>query len=727
MMSFPLLLCAIQETDTNHTNTKPTLNLLATLPFPDEALSPIYSGGYALVPAVQLAVEHINNSSKILPEYTLDILIVDSGCNTDKARSSLFGNVVHGSMPIAGIVGPVCSEAAFVIGPLNTKGRLGVTQIIAGSSPLLNSRTEYPLTFGIVSSSLVFANAFITLIEHNQWVKISIFYESDNKYYSSVYHSFTKMFTSKFPSNNIKFAAAMSVNSAPILEVEKLGIRIVIVIASSRLTRNLICLAFHNNIQFPIYQFIIMELPVELILQEHKFVYNRLEYYCSAETMKKALNGAILTSYNFTSIKRDTVTVSGLTFTQLQSQYRKKFKEYSDAINMTVEEDAYSYPFVFYDAVWALTMGLYNSIPMLKDLNQSLPNLTTFWTNASEVIRDSMYKTQFQGVSGWISFDNETGHASTVVDILQVNDDGQAVLVGYYNAGDTIFINEGSLNFVSDNLDIQFLTLHPAVTTTGAVFVLIALFLSIALYAATLYYNKEPSVKATAPKLNFFIFLGCCLIVASVVVLTVQNSIYSSVDTVGIGLCNTYTWCLNFGYTLIFGTILARSWRLYRIFFHSFKVGEYLSDCMLSLIVMTLLLVDIILCIIGIIAFPIKESEIDISNTPLSVIFQRTCTYTWFIGVEFGYKGFLTLAVLCLAVANRHIRHKSFRNTRSINTLVYSLVLVMGIGVPTSIILTYLDFNVNVTYSVTSAMLITIVHLCLFLVFFPPLIPVIKT
>ena len=716
--------CAFEEAETNHTHLKPTLKLLASLPFPDETLSQIYSGGHSLVPAVQLAVDHINKCSEFLPEYTLDVVIVDSGCNTDKARSSLFENVVHGSTPIAGIVGPVCSEAALVIAPLNIIGRLGVTQVTTGTSPLLNSRTNYPITFGIVSSSLVFANTFIALIEHNQWKIISIFYESDNRYYSSVYQSFTETFSRRFPTENIKFASEITLNLVPIEAVVNLGIRIVIVIASSSSTRSLICLAYYNKIQFPTYQFVIMELSLESLLQEHKFVYNGVEYDCSAETMQKALTGSVLTSYNFTSTAPEIVTVSGLTFAQLQSDYEQKFKEYSDAINMSVDEDVYSYPYVFYDAVWALTMGLHHSSPVLKEMNQSLSSLDMFWTDATEVVRDSMYRTEFQGASGWISFDNETRRANTVVDILQVDDEGLAVLVGYYNAGDTVIINERS--FVNDSLYLDFSILHPAVTAVGSVFVLIALLLSIALYAATLYYGKVPSVKATAPKLNFFIFLGCCLIVASVIALTLQSSSHSSEEAVGIGLCTTYTWCLNFGYTLIFGTLLVKSWRLYQIFFRSFKVGEYLTDFMLSLMVMMLLLVDIILCVAWVVAFPVKESEVDISNTPLHVILQRTCTYTWFLAVELGYKGILTLAVLCLTIANRRIKQKSFRNTRSINTLVYSLVLVTGIGLPTSIILNYLRFNVNVTYSVTSAMLIIIVYLCLFLIFFPPLIPVFK-
>ena len=96
--------------------------------------------------------------------------------------------------------------------------------------------------------------------------------------------------------------------------------------------------------------------------------------------------------------------------------------------------------------------------------------------------------------------------------------------------------------------------------------------------------------------------------------------------------------------------------------------------------------------------FPIKGNQVDVSSTPLHVIVQRTCTYTWFIGVEFGYKGLLTLAVLCFTFINRRIRRKFFRTTRRINTLVYFLILVMGIGLPISIILHRLNFNIAKCY-----------------------------
>ena len=364
--------------------------------------------------------------------------------------------------------------------------------------------------------------------------------------------------------------------------MEDLGIRIIIAIASERSICSMLCLAYHRNMLFPTYQFIIMEQALETLLQKHTFE----SYHCTAEMIQKALNGAILTSYNFTSIAPEIVTFSGLTFLQVQSQYRKRLKEYGGEINIPLEEERQSYQYVFYDAVWAYAMALHKSVPLLRDINQSFPTLPMFWNDASEVIRDSMYKTQFQGVSGWTSFDNETGHASTVVDILQVNDECQAVLVGYYNAGQPIVINNDR-SFVKD--EFEFSVLHPAVTTIGSVFVLIALLLSIALYAATLYYREKPTVKATAPKLNLFIFFGCCLITVSVVALTVQNSIPLSNQTVSTGLCNTYTWCLNFGYTLVFGTILAKSWRLYRIFFYPFKQKrKYLSNYTLTLVVLSL-------------------------------------------------------------------------------------------------------------------------------------------
>jgi len=32
--------------------------------------------------------------------------------------------------------------------------------------------------------------------------------------------------------------------------------------------------------------------------------------------------------------------------------------------------------------------------------------------------------------------------------------------------------------------------------------------------------------------------------------------------------CNTFTWCLAVGYSLIFGTVCAKTWRVYRIFHH---------------------------------------------------------------------------------------------------------------------------------------------------------------
>ena len=67
-------------------NTSRIIRLLTILPYPvhpndSVSLRPYWDGGLAVLPAAQLAVEHVNQDTNTLPGYRVELLNVDGGCN----------------------------------------------------------------------------------------------------------------------------------------------------------------------------------------------------------------------------------------------------------------------------------------------------------------------------------------------------------------------------------------------------------------------------------------------------------------------------------------------------------------------------------------------------------------------------------------------------------------------------------------------------------------------
>ena len=702
----------------------PTVYILGLVPLPSSqpSLAPIYDGGHSLVPTLRLAIEHINNSSEVLPDYTLDVVIGDSGCDIDsKAVISLVQYALHSSKPIVGVVGPACSPSALAIGSLNREGRLGFVQITTGTSPLLRNQTNYPITYGIVSSSLVFADTIFQLMEENRWNRVTVFYETSQTYFSSFYQSFLEEFLRENLEENL-IVSEITESFISLQETQRRGHRVLIVIASATPARSLVCFAYHNDVIFPFYQFIFPDKRLSDFLRPEPVIALG-KFNCSMDQMKKAINGSILMDYNFNSSAPEDATVSGRTVAQVQAEYSQKVVEYGKEINMNVSEDIYAFP--YYDAVWALAMGLNSSVHLLEEINRNLSNLSVYWSAASEIISDQVSNVRFPGTSGHVSFDSATGpDVGTVVDILQL-DKGTALYLGYYSASSNMTLNITGGMFIKDSFDVKFNTLHPAVTAISALITTVALAFLIAFHVATVYYRDEPAVKASSPRLSNLIFIGCYFLIIATIMRIAQDSVTD--ETTSKQFCICYIWFLNNGCTLVFGTLLVKLWRLYRIFVHTFSSEEKdLSDLMLFIYVMILFVVDLVLLIIWMSAFPLKVTAVDVSKDPPIKEMQNMCQYSWFGLFELVYKVLLLLAVLYLSIINRHIRQKEFKHTVIINILVYSLCCVAEIGLPLVFVFRELHLDVNAINFSVFVLLMSTVFLFQFLLFLPPLLPALR-
>ena len=698
------------------------LYILAMVPFPDEEkpawARPNFGAAHSLLPAAQLAVDQINNRSDVLEDYTLKLLVGDSGCNVvTTTYVSQVEHLLYSDKEVVGIVGPACSEAALSVAALNSQMRLDTVHVTTGSIPLLDDRTKHPNTFGIISSSITHVDAILELMKQNNWNKVAVLYDLLRPYYIQTFKAFLKYHIKT--QSKITFAGGITPTFFPLQEISTIGTRVIVVMSSTIPARNLVCLAAHKGMIYPAYQFVFQDRNLaHFIVSEVTVTQLSKTYTCSREMMMEAMNGSILLHFGLTSVAPKTVTVSQLTVDQIHEEYEKRVKQRGEEMNMTLNPTVFAY--AFYDAVWAMALSVNLSIPLL---NGSTNNILK-----NEIIRNQFYTLNFQGATVTVKFDNQTGRVSSIVDIHQAkyNDTN---LIRKWNGTNLIKITNTTGDFVKDRFESTTVLLNPVLAIVGLYVSILVFVLTAVIQIINIAYCKHKSIKASSPRLNHIIFFGCYTVTATNVIYTVQVAYLpnlTSDETVGSVFCNVFAWCLNIGYTLILATILVKLWQLNHIFFNPLK-KQFLKDKFMFLVVFILLILDILLCIVWASVAPLVQSKTERlhkEGNKQVVIVELQCASTdaYFIGIITGYKFLLTTFVLYFSIRNRHITMKQFRNTRSVNALLYSLALLWGLGGPLWFVLYIQNIDLSITYCV-SCLLLTLTALSsLFFIFLPPII-----
>lgn len=121
-----------------------------------------------------------------------------------------------------------------------------------------------------------------------------------------------------------------------------------------------------------------------------------------------------------------------------------------------------------YDAVWSLAFALNSS---LGDLHTNLAYVVPGSRVLAETITNHMHTVNFQGVSGRINFDQETGfNTARRVNIYQFGERKSVTLIGFYASKELTIVNDTTSHFIKSKFD----TKHVQVSTSIAVPFLIA-------------------------------------------------------------------------------------------------------------------------------------------------------------------------------------------------------------------------------------------------------------
>ncbi|XP_064384476.1 gamma-aminobutyric acid type B receptor subunit 1-like [Halichondria panicea] len=638
-----------------------------------------------LTRAALIAVNHINNRHDLLPGYKLSLIQGDSGCLfTDRAIVSYVQNVVYPRPRedlIAGMVGPLCSDSVRILSSLVNRQEMSIPQIHLSMLSTFHNRDMYANSFGILGSIILLIDSVTSLVDTQNWYTL-LLYEDENK---SFQEAIEQLDTSMFTSERVREG---------FVRLDPLRSRVVIILAGGPLVCEILREAVKNKMVYPAFQWIVMGLEYEqLLLSDGCFVGD-------------VLDKLLFVTFNVdTAFKTDTDACGD----------DEDLKEIRKTRN-----NNFSHVSLVYDSIWALAFASNLSLPLHDNSTRGNEHLTSLVTS-------NLAEKTFKGISGFISFDSSTGYNKRRVDINQISNE-TVKLIGYFSGGSLTLINNSELINTSKGTQLESVRVEVAVLLTLAT--VVQLFIIITLHILTVVYRKHTSIRASNPKLSHCIFIGCYVLVTTLILfLWPLKTIVMLKGKVE--FCEIFNfWLFPIGITLIFAPLIAHIWRLYRIFTHFRNPGCCISNSALCLIIAVQIAVDLTIAILGTTLTPtfITRTNTGRISTEGKVIMSTMCKQNSpvLLLLMWVYKFIQASTLLGLSCLTKNIKlNRNFTTTR-FKFASYLMIVATSVLLPLYLILWITNADIHGDVVVMCILANCFFLLCILFILLPPIAEVFK-
>ena len=714
------ILLLSMEIERSHTQRTP-LRFLSLLPYPapqGALLSPSYDGGPNLLPAVRLAVKHVNEREGILDGYELEAVADDSGCDiVHNAQFSVvkrvFGNraITHtarNETDIVGIVGLVCPESALAVAELTSRPQIALVNIHQAS---VEARPgDY--SFSVVSPASSLVAALAAFIEQAGWKRIALLFETNQLFYRELYQKIPINDQPDFEFERVELFDIEDIQHG-LSTVQSSGYRVILLFVGEKYASEILCRCSEMGLTFPNYQLVLISVSISEIISSGN----------CGDGYQKSLRGSFLFNHKLKPSEED-----------IFDEYIAFHEQYTTELANPPLSQAVRGA-LLYDSVWALALALNNSADrMWTERGVTLAEYKFGMPEVSDIISQEIAKLEFDGLSGRINFSAEDGFSTRPIAIHQII--GGIQLYAEYSSDNlTMFSSNATLHIIDDSFPkLSDGALHPAVSVVFFTFIFLHFSVLISIHIATVVFRQKGPVKASNHRMNQINIVGNYLFLVG---LSLNNYIKAfhgdlSYKVIGIFCQVTWPWILNIATTLVISSIALRTWRLYRIFFHYMNPGQFISDRAFFIFLCILVGVDIALAIPWTATDPIQVSVVSehFVDDNGHIFEQQTTmcvsgtTQIWLPLITF-YKIVLIAALLTLAILTRKISEKNF-TTLNLRIVSYTYFFTSGFGFP----LFYFLFFINVHALVVFVVLNVVVHSVplqnIVLVLLPPLMPVLK-
>lgn len=689
--------------------------------------TPLEQDTSGVIPAVKLALEAINSDPYILPGHYLtygDEL--NSECARTPSLDRFFTEITDTPPNKVFLLGCGCSIATVPVGQISHFWEI-IHMSYASQAPDLIIRDSYPNFYRTVPSAVEYQDVVMGIMNLYDWTRLVIISQLEIEFNLVTEHLQTALADASKDVSVFTFHSFENVGQQPIF-THDLEYRIYFLNMYSKHARRVICAAYQRDedTYYPRYVFLTLGwYPSKWWMEESAG--NDTLVSCTNSQLEEVLDRSLVINIYPIADNEDGPTDVGKTYNEFLLEYRTE-------LNQTSFVESFAAPFA-YDGLWAFVLAV-NKTNLTYPLSE-FDNEVKSETITAEIM-GTLDGLSFTGLTGEVSFNPSTGtRQQSQPRVMQYRFEfsSDPILIGRIirdNGSDPIlmFINNETNDTVWPIIvPFDGSPLTESRTIVLPVFIIMyilataVVILAVVCAVLNFVFRQRKYIRLTSPNLNYLIVLGCALLTISVYCYTYpalnENVLY--------GMCIVRAYTQAVGYSLCFGTICAKMWRVYFIFHNPSPNRRTIKDWQLILLVLAACVFDIVYVSLalafddyGPVNVPYVESPSDVNEYGIVVEFETlvcnsSASQIW-IGFLFFLKFLLQAAAVIFAIRTRKVKIKALNDAKEISVIIYitSVVLtIMVIGVIT------LDNFRNADAAVFSLGLIVVSTIVLLLLFIP--------
>ncbi|XP_038066081.1 gamma-aminobutyric acid type B receptor subunit 1-like [Patiria miniata] len=676
--------------------------------------------GGAILQSTLMALQHVNEDPTVLPEYHLKLDVKNSKCRPGEGMKG-FVDLINEEPTKLMILGASCSVVSQPVAETGQHWNL-VQMSASSTSDVLSFKERFPYFFRTNPAQSGLSTPRIAIMKEYGWTRVAIIHESNE-----VYTSAMNKLSEELPLHNLTLVAkeSFAAGETPTVQLKNLKDKDARIIVSSAYTegyKRMLCEAYHLGMYGPRYVWMIDS-------------WNSLDWWrnvtwlgCSEQQMYEVVKNHVGTV--FLDLRTDNErAVSGLT----ASQYQQAYASYTGGVPFPGVDLA---PFG-YDSVWAVALALHRVAESLAAENSSIGIENFDYDNTyhlRERLVEALSDLQFEGITGSVSFD-ESGNRLAPFKIEQLLD-GVEVTVGLYLQEQGLqWSKQERLKFTGGATPIDgpvrenvYIGIDAVTFVVFTVLAVVGMGGTVLFLVINISYRNKRVIKMSCPNVNNVIAVGCFMCYVDVIVAGLNQNYMS--ETVGNSVCLAQIWILPISFSLAFGGLFAKTWRVHVIFSNKTKRTK-IVDYHLFAIIGVVVAVDVIIISVWTAIDPSRlihttlSDQLDKSADKIIVRMVDKCDspdsprFLW-IGIILCWKGILLMYGAVLAWETRKVTMPQLNDSKYIAVAIYNVAVPSIIVAP---LVTFISSDMpGTSYILTASCIIfgTTVTNCL--IFIPKVI-----
>ncbi|XP_076381536.1 gamma-aminobutyric acid type B receptor subunit 1 isoform X2 [Megalopta genalis] len=705
-----------------------------------------WQGGQACMPAVNLALDDVNREKNLLPGFTLKLHSNDSECEPGLGASVMYNLLYYSPRKLMLLAG--CSTVCTTVAEAAKMWNL-VVLCYGASSPALSDRNRFPTLFRTHPSATVHNPTRIKLLQKFGWSRVAILQQAEEVFISTV-----EDLESRCKEAGIEIVTRQSFLSDPsdaVRNLRRQDARIIVGLFYVVAARRVLCELYHQNLYGKSYVWFFIGW-----YEDNWFEVNldKEGITCTKEQMRLAAEGHLTTEALMWNQNNDT-TISGMTSEDFRLRLNKMLKEDGYDIDNNRYPEGYQEAPLAYDAVWSVALAFNKSMEKLAKQGKSLKNFVYTDREIADEIYSAINSTQFLGVSGYVAFSSQ-GDRIALTQIEQVID-GKYVKLGYYDTQSDNLTWRNMERWIGGKVPQDRTIVRTVLRTVSLPLFIcmctissIGIVLAVGLIIFNIWNRHRSVIMSSHPVCNTIMLVGVIACFVSVFLLGIDGRFVTEWEYPAV--CQARAWMLSTGFTLAFGAMFSKVWRVHRLttktkadqaksltqsapLLHGPQLPlKKIQPWKLYTMVSGLLAMDIVLLISWQVldplqrkmeTFPLESSPFgddDARIRPELEHCESDHNNVW-LGLVYSYKGIILVFGLFLAYETRSIKVKQINDSRYVGMSIYNVVVLCVITVPVTMVIASQQ---DASFAFVALAIVFCCVLSMALIFVPKMIEVIS-